>query len=57
MTKPCQNTRIEPLRNYLKMELVWEGESTSGGVKIGESCVVVEDGEEGDSANDLGNTG
>ena len=57
MTKPCQNTRIEPLRNYLKMELVWEGESTGGGVKIGETCVVVSDGEEGDSANDLGNTG
>ena len=28
-----------------------------GPVKIGESCVVVSDGEEGDYANDMGNTG
>ena len=48
---------LDPLSNYLKIGLVRKGDQTGGLVKIGESCVVVNYGKEGDSANDMGNTG
>ena len=45
------------LRNYLKMGMVKKGKRTGGLVKMGESWEMVDDGKEGESADDMGSAG